>query len=196
MKRYESTVAEPRHVTVAEHAMGAACGLAAFAMLICAIAGTDLRVGWKIIAVAFVVPLALAGVGALVRVVEFAIPSMERRIGFDIDGDGVVGENIRIIPVHHTQSVSMSGSDSTIDAADLRYMIERLDYEEQTGWQVNSWLNERLPSGREIVSVGQGSVYDEFINILQRIGALTDRSERKKGTLRMSPQEILDKLRL
>jgi len=134
VKRYDSTTTiEPRHVTIAEHAIGAAFGLAAFTALLCVLAGMEARIAWKPVLASAVIPLTLAGVGALVRVVEFVLPKAETRLGFDLNGDGTVGENIRIIPVHHNQNVSMSGSDSKIDADDLRYMIERLDMDAQSG---------------------------------------------------------------
>ena len=196
MKRYDATTTiEPRHVTVAEHAIGAAFGLAIFAGLLCAIAGLDARAAWKIVAVAFVLPLTLGGIGAFVRVVEFAIPSLERRVGFDINGDGTVGDSIRLIPVHHRDNVTMSGSDSSIDAEDLRYMIERLDMENQSGWQVRSWVGETLPSGRMIANA-EAAPYVEFIHVLEKCGALIGRTERTKGTLSMDARQILGVLRL
>lgn len=196
MKRFDASVsAEPRHVSVTENAIGAGVGLAVFVGLCCALMGVDLRYAWRPVAVVFVVPLALAGVGALVRVIEFVIPQVESRVGFDINGDGSVGENIRIIPVHHNQNVSMSGSDSTIDAQDLRYMIERLDMEAQSGWSTRDWVGEQLPSGKVITGAEAGP-YRQFIEILEKCGALTGRTERVKGSLRMSSDEILERLRL
>ena len=195
MKRYDATTEMPRHVTVSEHAIGASAGLAAFAGLCCVLAGVQIDAAWKIIVAVGVIPVAIAGAGALIRVVEFAIPSVERRVGFDINGDGAVGENIRLIPVHHRDNVSMSGSDSSIDAEDLRYMIERLDMDKQTGWATREWIGETLPSGRMIANA-EAAPYVEFIEVLERCGALCDRSERSKGTLRMAPEQILAVLRL
>jgi len=82
-----------------------------------------------------------------------------------------------------------------IDVDDLRFMISRLDYDHQRGWTVREWLNERLPSGREIISADVGP-YAEFIQILERIGALVGRSERTKGQLTMRADEILAHLGL
>lgn len=197
MKTYESstTALQPRHVTIAEHACGASAGLALFAGLCCAIGGVDIGATWKVVAVAGVIPVAIAGIGAFVRVVEFAIPSVEKQVGLDINGDGEVGDGIRLIPVRHNQSMSMSGSESSIDAEDLKFMVSRLDMEAQSGWQARRWIGETLPSGRMIANA-EAAPYQEFIHVLEKCGALADRSERSKGQLRMTPEQILGTLRL
>ena len=89
----------------------------------------------------------------------------------------------------------MSGSTASVEENDLRYMIDRLDIEAQTGWTQREWLNQQLPSGREIVSVDVGP-YAAFVEMLERIGAIVDRDERRKGRLAKSKGEILRELLL
>lgn len=200
MTRYESTTqAEPppRYATTAEHALGAAAGLGAFAALVCAVFGVPLAIAWKVVAIACVLPIVLGSAGAMRQVLERALPTVEDITGVDWDRNGTVGtvgQDIRIIPVRGGNTMHVSGN-GRIDTNDLRYMIGRLDIDAQTGWTVRECVGLHLPSGREIVSADVGP-YAEFIEILQRIGALVDRSERFKGRLVMSASEILAVLSL
>jgi hypothetical protein len=201
MTRLDSTApvtqAQPRQVTTAEHVGGAALGFAAFVAVLCAIAGIRFDVAWKLVIAAGVLPVVIGSAGALRQVLERALPAVELAMNWDIDGNrtiGTVGQDIRIIPIRGVDTMHVSGN-GRIDMDDLRFMVERLDIEKQTGWTVRECLGLRLPSGREIVSVDVGP-YAEFIEILQRIGAIVDRSERSKGRLVMSASEILAALRL
>jgi len=197
MSRYDTTVPStattspttPVAVTTLAGAVGA--GLAMLVLLL----ALDVRwnVTWRVAAVTFAFVLLVAAAGAFRRVMMYAFERLEQAVGVDLNADGHVGgPDIRLVPVRSATTV---GVERGMDVEDLRYMISCLDYEHQRGWTVREWLNERLPSGREIISADVGP-YAEFIQILERIGALVGRSERTKGQLTMRADEILAHLGL
>lgn len=195
MKRYEaSTEATPvqSESSLAVKAVGGAAGLMTGAMLFCLALDIPVERGWRISAALGALCLVVAGAGAFRRVIHYAISQLESIARVDLNTDGRIGPDIRLIPVKSNLTV---GVERGMDVDDLRYMISRLDYDNQRGWTVREWLNEKLPSGREIVSTDVGP-YAEFITILERIGALLDRTERAKGRLIMRSDEILTHLGL
>ncbi len=195
MKRYEAsseaTPATPES-PLAVKALGGAAGLMAGVLLLCVALDVPFERGWRISAIFGALCLCVAGIGAFRRVLHYALGELEHVVRVDLNGDGQVGPDIRLVPVRSSQTVGVAQG---IDVEDLRFMISRLDYDRQRGWTVREWLNERLPSGREIVSADVGP-YAEFIQILERMGALVGRSERAKGQLTMRPTEILTHLGL
>jgi len=195
MKRYEASEAVspmPPESPLAIKAIGGAAGLMAGALLLCVALDVPFERGWRIAAGLGALCLCVAGVGAFRRVLHYALGELERVVRADLNADGQVGPDIRLVPVRSSQTVGVAQG---IDVDDLRFMISRLDYDHQRGWTVREWLNERLPSGREIISADVGP-YAEFIQILERIGALVGRSERTKGQLTMRADEILAHLGL
>ena len=197
MRRYDSATevqmqALPAESPLVLKAIGAAAGLATGVLLICLALDTPWQATWRVSVLAGASCLLVAGVGAFRRVICYAIGQAERVSRIDINGDGRVGPDIRLIPVKSNPTM---GVERGMDVEDLRYMIARLDREHQRGWTVREWLNELLPSGREIVSAEIGP-YAEFIAILERIGALVDRTERFKGRLVMDKTEIMNRLGL
>jgi hypothetical protein len=199
MNRYETTASSspatssPASTPVAITTLAGAAG-AGLAILVL-LTALDVRwnVTWRVSAVTFALVMLVAAAGAFRRVARYAFERLEQAVGFDLNADGHVGgPDIRLVPVRSATTV---GVERGMDVEDLRYMISCLDYEHQRGWTVREWLNERLPSGREIVAADVGP-YAEFIRILERIGALVDRSERSKGRLIMPPAEIMRRLGL
>ncbi len=195
MKRYEASEAVspmPPESPLAIKAIGGAAGLMAGALLLCLALDVPFERGWRIAAGLGALCLGVAGLGAFRRVLHYALGELERVVRADLNADGQVGPDIRLVPVRSSQTVGVAQG---IDVEDLRFMISRLDYDHQRGWTVREWLNERLPSGREIISADVGP-YAEFIAILERMGALVGRGERAKGQLTMRPDEILAHLGL
>lgn len=188
MKNYDtsapSIAAQATPVAITTLAGAAGAGLAMLVLL----TALDVRwnVTWRVSAVTFALVMLVAAAGAFRRVARYAFERLEQVVGVDLNADGQVGPDIRLVPVRSATTV---GVERGMDVEDLRYMISRLDFDHQRGWTVREWLNERLPSGREIVSADVGP-YMEFIRILERIGALVDRSERSKGRLTMPREEI------
>ncbi len=195
MKRYEAsseaTPATPES-PLAVKALGGAAGLMAGVLLLCVALDVPFERGWRISAIFGALCLCVAGIGAFRRVLHYALGELEHVVRVDLNGDGQVGPDIRLVPVKASKTIGLAQG---IDVDDLRFMISRLDYDHQRGWTVREWLNERLPSGREIISADVGP-YAEFIQILERIGALVGRSERTKGQLTMRADEILAHLGL
>jgi len=195
VKRYDSTAETqptPAESPLAVKAVGGAAGLMAGTLLLCLALDVPFERGWRIAAGLGALCLGVAGLGAFRRVAHYALGELERVIRVDLNADGQVGPDIRLVPVKSSTTI---GVERGMDADDLRYMISRLDYDHQRGWTVREWLNERLPSGREIISADVGP-YAEFIAILERMGALVGRGERAKGQLTMRPDEILAHLGL
>lgn len=196
MKRYEasseSVSPAPPESPLAVKALGGAAGLMAGVLLLCVALDVPFERGWRISAGLGALCLCVAGIGAFRRVLHYAISQVESITRIDLNQDGQVGPDIRLVPVRSSQTVGVAQG---LDVEDLRFMISRLDFDHQRGWTVREWLNERLPSGREIVSADVGP-YAEFIQILERMGALVGRGERTKGQLTMRPDEILAHLGL
>jgi len=188
MKNYDtsapSIAAQATPVAVTTLGGAAAAGLAMLVLL----TALDVRwdVTWRVSAAMFALVLLVAAAGAFRRVAKYAFERLEQAVAADLNADGRVGPDIRLVPVRSAATV---GVERGMDVEDLRYMVSRLDFQNQRGWTVREWLNERLPSGREIVSAEVGP-YAEFIRILERIGALVDRTERAKGRLTMPREEI------
>lgn len=195
MKTCDSTTEMPMQPTtpLAVQAVGAGITLAAATLILLGfVAGVEWETVSKIAAIVFCIPLLLVGANAMANVIE---PLAERITGRDLNMSGAVGDRpdmIRLIPVKSSQSI---GVEAGMDMADLKYMVSVLDYERQCGWTVREWLGQRLPSGREIISTATGP-YAEFITILEKMGALVDRTERYKGQLTMNAGEIIELLGL
>lgn len=196
MSKYDSSVSSSSVTTtespVAVKAVGSAAALGAGTLLLLLALGVQFEHGWRVGVGAGALCLVIAGVGALRRVARYALGQLETITRLDLNQDGRIGPDIRLVPVRGGPTV---GVDNAVAIADLRYMIERLDYEHQRGWTVREWVGQRLPSGREIIAADVGP-YAEFIRVLERIGALAERSERSKGRLLMSSAEILEALGL
>lgn len=197
MKTYDSTTEMPMQPTtpLAVQAVGAGITLAAATLILLGfVAGLEWETVSKIAAIVFCIPLLLVGANAMVNVIE---PLAERITGRDLNMSGAVGDraepDIRLMPFHSAGQTI--GVDASLAVADLRFMVSCLDYDNQRGWTVREWMGARLPSGRKIVSANDGP-YAEFITILEKMGALVDRTERDKGQLTMSNDGILQALGL
>lgn len=192
MKSYDSTtetmppVQSPTPLVV--RAIGAGGGLFLVTVIVLGwIAERDMSIVLKIGAGLFCVPVLFLVAGDIASVVQATAEKITQR---DLNRSGMVGdrpEMIRLIPVKSNQNI---GVDAGMDMSDLKYMVSMLDHERQCGWTVREWMGQRLPSGREIISSTTGP-YAEFISILERTGALVDRTERYKGQLTMSADEIM-----
>ena len=189
MKTYDSTTEVPIQPTtpLVVKAIGSGAGLFCVTFIILGlVAERDTSLVLKIGAGLFCVPIVALVAGDIASVIQATAEKITRK---DLNMSGAVGDRadmIRLIPVKSSQSI---GVEAGMDMADLRYMVSMLDYERQCGWTVREWLGQRLPSGREVISSTSGP-YAEFISILERIGALVDRSERFKGQLTMPADEI------
>lgn len=189
MKTYDSTTEMPAQsaTPLVVKAVGSGAGLFLVTFILLGlIAERDTALVLKIGAGLFCVPIVALVAGDIASVIQATAEKITRK---DLNMSGAIGDRasmIRLIPVKSSQSI---GVEAGMDMADLQYMVSMLDYERQCGWTVREWLGQRLPSGREIISSTSGP-YAEFISILERIGALVDRSERFKGQLTMTADEI------
>ena len=126
-----------------------------------------------------------------------AVMSAETKWNIDINRDGYKGEpDIRLIPTNTPRpTIAMNSSEVGIPDVDLEFMIDRLDYDNQTGWTVREWLGTALPTGYQIEDA-RDQYYVEFIKILVDNGWLTGRDERTKGKLLVDKAHILECLGL
>lgn len=199
MRRYDTsiqdgTVYQRMETPLAIKVILGAGGLAFGSMLIMLSFDVEWAVNWRVSICLFaglIIVICLAiNIGSIRKYWIEAFSSFERATGVNWDGVGGVGEpELRFIPVKSSGKLVTSQT-GDIYSDDLRYMIQRLNKEKQTGWTVREWMGVELPSGRTIVSTEQGP-YPEFIEHLKRIGALKGHKERHKGQLVMDSGQIL-----
>jgi len=197
MKRYDSTTEMPVQPTtpLVVKAIGSGAGLFLVTFILLGlIAERDTSLVLKIGAGLFCVPIVALVAGDIASVMQATAEKITRR---DLNMSGAVGDrvepDIRLMPFHSAGQTI--GVDASLAVADLRFMVSCLDYDHQRGWTVREWMGARLPSGRKIVSANDGP-YSEFITILEKMGALVDRTERDKGQLTMNNDEIMQALGL
>ena len=134
--------------------------------------------GWQSVEVASAIAifscLPFAIVGGFLGIVLWRrlVIALEISLQKDINRDGIIGENVRLIPVYN-RGKEVDG----VPPKDLRTFIRSIV--EDKKWSQANWVGQQMPSGRTV----DIEYYDAMISPLVKAGFIIDRSHRKTGKL-------------
>lgn len=124
---------------------------------------------WRVASVVMVLPILLV---ALVGIAALVLAGTERLTHRDLDGNGVIGNDIRLIPVH-ARPPTLDG----LDPRDLRHFVEQVGVNGDPS-QAN-WRGKRLPSGRNC----DDGTWARFVAATAKTGHLVPGGPRKRAQL-------------
>ena len=124
---------------------------------------------WRVAAVVMVLPILLV---ALVGIAALVLGATERLTRRDLDGNGVIGNDIRLIPVH-ARAPTLDG----LDPRDLRHFVEQLGVNGDPSQ--SNWRGKRLPSGRSC----DDGMWARFVAATAKTGHLVPGGPRKRTAL-------------
>lgn len=117
------------------------------------------------------IPLAVIGIMCAKMQLTRLIAAFEEVIQYDLDGDGVIGEDIRLIPVRGGRLID------NVEERDLKIFIRTIC--DTNDWTQASWRNKRMPSGQEC----DNEYLRALIDPLVKAGFIQGRAPRVTGRL-------------
>ena len=136
---------------------------------------TVLRVSFMIA----LMPLLVIGVMCARMQYSRLIIAFEEAIQYDLDGDGIIGEDIRLIPVRGGRLIDNA------EERDLKTFIRTIC--DTNDWTQASWRGKRMPSGREC----DNEYLSALIDPLVKGGFIQGRAPRVTGRLVENDADII-----
>jgi hypothetical protein len=131
------------------------------------------------------VPLMMIGIMCARMQLTRLVAAFEEAIQYDLDGDGVIGQDIRLIPVRGGRLVD------DVEERDLKAFIRTIC--DTSDWTQASWRGKQMPSGKECDN--------DYLNALKKplvkAGFIQGRAPRVTGRLVENDADvILESLRI
>ncbi len=117
------------------------------------------------------VPLMVIGIMCARMQFTRLIAAFEEALQYDLDGDGVIGEDIRLIPVRGGRFIDGA------EERDLKTFIRTIC--DTNDWTQASWRGKRMPSGKEC----DNEYLNALIEPLVKAGFIQGRASRVTGRL-------------
>jgi len=131
------------------------------------------------------IPLMAIGIMCAKMQLTRLIAAFEKVVQYDLDGDGVIGEDIRLIPVRGGRLVD------NVEERDLNVFIRTIC--DTNDWTQATWRGKRMPSGKEC----DNEYLNALIEPLVKAGFIQGRAPRVTGRLiEKDADVILEALKL
>jgi hypothetical protein len=128
---------------------------------------------WRVALLSGLAPVVVASLMFAFASSRHLLNVIEDLIGYDLNGDGAIGDNSRIIPVYREKRPTVDG----VDADDLRDFVRAVSV--TRNWTQNSWRGRKMPSGR----VCDNGYHAAIMAVLCNAGIVADYGPRRKGRL-------------